>query len=110
MSLANIAFELARRNKKVLMVDWDLEAPGLERYFHKFEINRASDGLLQLLMEFQNNRAANYKDYLWTITTEFSQPIYLLYSGRDKNPAKYSSDLEAFKWDTFSNRMVAESI
>lgn len=101
MSLANIAFELARRNKKVLMVDWDLEAPGLERYFNKFEINRASDGLLQLLMEFRNNKAAAYKDYLWTILTEFSNPIYLLHSGREKNPAKYSSDLETFKWDDF---------
>lgn len=101
MSLANIAFELAKRNKKVLIVDWDLEAPGLERYFNKFEINRNSDGLLQLLLEFRNNNPANYKDYLWSIFTEFSHPIHLLHSGREKNPTKYSADLETFKWDDF---------
>src|SRR5438045_3972274 len=101
MSLANIAFELAKRNKKVLMVDWDLEAPGLERYFNNFIINRSSDGLLQLLLEFQNNIAVDYKNYLWTISTQFTHPIYLLHSGREKNPTKYSADLEGFKWDDF---------
>jgi cellulose biosynthesis protein BcsQ len=101
MALANIAFELAKRNKKVLMVDWDLEAPGLERYFNKFEIDRNSDGLLQLLVEFRKNNVADYKDYLWNILTEFSQPIYLLHSGREKDPVKYSALLETFKWDDF---------
>lgn len=34
MALANIAVQLAQRGNSVLMVDWDLEAPGLDRYFH----------------------------------------------------------------------------
>jgi cellulose biosynthesis protein BcsQ len=101
MSLANIAFELAKRNKKVLMVDWDLEAPGLERYFNNFIIDRSSDGLLQLLLELRNNVPVEYKNYLWSISTEFAHPIYLLHSGREKNPTKYSTDLESFKWDDF---------
>ena len=34
MALANVAYLLAReRAAKVLMIDWDLEAPGLHRYF-----------------------------------------------------------------------------
>jgi tetratricopeptide (TPR) repeat protein len=33
MALANIAIQLARLGRSVLMVDWDLEAPGLLRYF-----------------------------------------------------------------------------
>lgn len=34
MALANVAYLLSHRNpdKKILMVDWDLEAPGLHRY------------------------------------------------------------------------------
>ena len=39
MALANVAYILAadalRGGKRVLMVDWDLEAPGLHRYFFK---------------------------------------------------------------------------
>lgn len=36
MALANIAVLAARSNKKVLLIDWDLEAPGLHRYFWKY--------------------------------------------------------------------------
>jgi len=56
MALANIAVQLARLGRGVLMVDWDLEAPGLERYFDHPEIpglttHAAADlsGLLGLL-------------------------------------------------------------
>lgn len=33
MALANIAVRVAQMGSKVLMVDWDLEAPGLDMYF-----------------------------------------------------------------------------
>jgi MinD-like ATPase involved in chromosome partitioning or flagellar assembly len=36
MALANAAWVLASNGKRVLMIDWDLEAPGLHRYFHPF--------------------------------------------------------------------------
>jgi len=36
MALANVAWILALSGKKVLTIDWDLEAPGLHRYFLPF--------------------------------------------------------------------------
>lgn len=36
MALANIAWILASAGKRVLVVDWDLESPGLHRYFAPF--------------------------------------------------------------------------
>jgi hypothetical protein len=36
MALANVAWLLASHGKHVLVVDFDLEAPGLHRYFHPF--------------------------------------------------------------------------
>lgn len=36
MALANVATLLARWGYKTLLVDWDLEAPGLEFYFQDF--------------------------------------------------------------------------
>src|ERR1700745_855625 len=33
MALANTAVQLARAGRSVMMVDWDLEAPGLDWYF-----------------------------------------------------------------------------
>ncbi|HMG15998.1 MAG TPA: AAA family ATPase [Saprospiraceae bacterium] len=102
MALANIAFELAKRNKKVLIVDWDLEAPGLEKYFSSFSITKATAGLLQLLLEFQNNTEVNYKNYISTINTPTDPLISLLQSGRDENdPTSYTSNLEKFNWEIF---------
>lgn len=36
MLLANTAWQLASVGKRVLLIDWDLEAPGLHRYFKPF--------------------------------------------------------------------------
>src|SRR5689334_15983519 len=36
MALANVAWIPAAQSRRVLVVDWDLEAPGLHRYFHPF--------------------------------------------------------------------------
>lgn len=36
MALANVAWVLALSGQRVLVVDWDLEAPGLHRFFHPF--------------------------------------------------------------------------
>lgn len=36
MLLANVAWLLASAGKRVLIIDWDLEAPGLHRYFRPF--------------------------------------------------------------------------
>lgn len=55
MAVANIAFILASRGMRVLVIDWDLEAPGLHRYFHPFledpEIAHAP-GLIDFFTDF----------------------------------------------------------
>jgi hypothetical protein len=52
MALANVAWILASRGKRVLAIDWDVEAPGLHRYFAPFLSDptlKESDGLLEFL-------------------------------------------------------------
>src|SRR5262245_50700721 len=52
MILANVAWVLASVGKRVLAVDWDLEAPGLHRYFHPFLVDRdliESDGVIDIV-------------------------------------------------------------
>jgi cellulose biosynthesis protein BcsQ len=49
MLLANIAWLLAANGERVLVIDWDLEAPGLHRYFKPFLIDpdmSETDGLI----------------------------------------------------------------
>ncbi|MFN2262407.1 MAG: KGGVGR-motif variant AAA ATPase [Psychroflexus sp.] len=101
MALANIAYELSKRKFKVLVVDWDLEAPGIERFFSSFKIENSSEGLLQLLLAYKNDSNPNYQNFLWKINTLHEFPISLLHSGRDKDPATYSSLLQSFDWTVF---------
>lgn len=51
MALANIAVQLARMGSSVLMVDWDLEAPGLERYFVNAEAREKGDVRLRFAVD-----------------------------------------------------------
>ena len=55
MALANVAWILASRGRKVLTIDWDLEAPGLHRYFRPFLDDpelESTPGLVEFFSEF----------------------------------------------------------
>jgi len=56
MALANVAWILAANGYRVLAVDWDLEAPGLHRFFHPFlkpSLLRATPGLINLIDDYR---------------------------------------------------------
>lgn len=55
MTLANVAWILASTGKRVLVIDWDLEAPGLHRYFSPFLVDRnlaSSEGVIDFVIDF----------------------------------------------------------
>src|SRR5690349_15015464 len=90
MALANVAVLLARRGLKVLVVDWDLEAPGLERYFaNHFDLKLGSEGLLRMCMEARDRGRADYRRFITTLDVGTQHPLTLLGSGRD-NDDEYS--------------------
>ncbi len=100
MALANIAVLLAQRGLKVLAVDWDLEAPGLERYFSYFEIKQGGPGLLRMCMQARDKGKASYSKFTSTVDCKTPHPITLLSSGRESDES-YTTNLEAFNWDAF---------
>ena len=56
MALANVAWILASNGKRVLTIDWDLEAPGLHRYFQPFIVDKEltgqeSPGVIDMMLE-----------------------------------------------------------
>ena len=124
MALANVAVQLARRGRKVLMVDWDLEAPGLDRYFEKATKNgeslisvkkaKNSTGLLGLLSDAMKQtplKPAKWKSRLLEITVPPAKksysnatpptpaPLHFLPSGYGK--AGYSTRLAEFSLEAF---------
>jgi hypothetical protein len=57
MALANVAWSLASNGQKVLVIDWDLEAPGLHRYFRAFLSDKEltepeSKGLIEFVRNY----------------------------------------------------------
>jgi CO dehydrogenase nickel-insertion accessory protein CooC1 len=56
MALANVAWILAGNGKRVLAVDWDLESPGLHKFFHPFldeSTVSATPGVIEIINEYQ---------------------------------------------------------
>ncbi|MFY1583824.1 FxSxx-COOH system tetratricopeptide repeat protein [Micromonospora sp. WMMD734] len=56
MALANVAWILAANGKRVLAVDWDLESPGLARFFTPFIDRNALEstgGVIDLIREYE---------------------------------------------------------
>lgn len=101
MALANIAVLLARTGARVLVVDWDLEAPGIEEYFDGFQIQTNGRGLLPLLSEVSPTNRADYREHLWTLqsTSEQGTSLSVLQSGRAE--PDYYPMLERFSQTAF---------
>ncbi|MBN1487498.1 MAG: hypothetical protein JW981_07645, partial [Anaerolineae bacterium] len=89
MALANVAEFFYRAGLKVLMVDWDLEAPGLERYFPDLDLQDVLDkpGLIDMLVDYQNAMA---KELDRSQTLELPSPIQYLVDiyAADPGPGK----------------------
>lgn len=127
MAVANIAWILALSGKKVLVVDWDLEAPGIHRYFHPFledkELVR-TEGLIDFIEKLAGRAAvassplsADQVDVIEYVTmlkwpANFSVSwerfgesagIDLLVAGR-QGPA-YGPKLNSFNWIDFYEKL-----
>lgn len=98
MALANVGVALARRGKRVLLVDWDLEAPGLERYFHSLGPldTTAVLGLLDLAEAVGTKQDVDWRMFVhrpWpTLAT-----LHLLPAGR--RDERYNARVLDFRWD-----------
>src|ERR1700685_1743194 len=55
MALANVAWILASNGKRVLAIDWDLESPGLHKFFHPFldePVVRDTSGVIEIINDY----------------------------------------------------------
>src|SRR5437879_4694873 len=69
MALANIATLLASWGKKVLVVDWDLEAPGVEHFLvpagKDLVAAQEKPGLIELLTELSGTASSEVPESTW---------------------------------------------
>lgn len=111
MALANVAHLLADRyGKRVLIVDWDLEAPGLHRFFG-IESRNVKRGLLDLLEDYKEllrtaqdslpEPLVKLDGYMTSIRRQFHSggSLTLLAAGRQDE--RYAARVNGFNWDDF---------
>ena len=117
MALANIATLMAQWGYKTLLVDWDLEAPGLEYYFQdpenvqgpiSVEEIRQKEGLIDLLNNAEDleskifSESVNWQDSIITVKVrEAREEIHLITAGKRTRDSHYFEKVTSLNWDTF---------
>jgi hypothetical protein len=122
MALANVAWVLASSGKRVLAIDWDLEAPGLHRYFEPFLADKSleqSTGVIDFVRDFATAAVAQeassgpdwYEGYsnilAHAIPLDWQFPggglLHLVPAG--KQDAAYAVRVNSFDWQDFYERL-----
>ena len=125
MMLANVAWILASNGCRVLAVDWDLEAPGLHRYFQPFLPDKDltdTDGLLDFVTDFavaamtpaeqmQQSKGtepwyypyADISRYATSLEWDFGSGTLDVVGAGRQGPS-YSTRVNAFRWQDFYER------
>ncbi|MEU2157948.1 FxSxx-COOH system tetratricopeptide repeat protein [Streptomyces sp. NPDC019396] len=126
MAMANTAWILAANGKRVLAVDWDLEAPGLHKFFHPFldpSTLGATTGVIDLITEYAwaatspvqrpddwHRDYARIQPHAVSLTPEslgweFPDGGTLDFVSAGKQNREYSATVSTFDWDNFYDRL-----
>lgn len=127
MALANVAWILASNGHRVLVVDWDLEAPGLHRYFAPFMLDpdlTDSPGVIDIVDEYvtaamtqaggsdaPENWADEYANVLrYATSLDYAFPEYEKRKGwidfipAGRQGGAYATRMNSFSWQNFYDR------
>ena len=105
MALANVAALLALWGKRVLIVDWDLEAPGIEKYFSRWieQADTKVPGVVDMVEAIACNTKIKWNDNLLHVNSPGGEVIHILSAGKDLNrpdgDREYVKRLRSLKWD-----------
>ncbi|MEM7534029.1 MAG: SUMF1/EgtB/PvdO family nonheme iron enzyme [Chloroflexota bacterium] len=97
------------------MIDWDLDAPGLDRFFFGEEIKEAHPGLIDMLLDYKNKITKKWSkdeplpltpitDYIINIPTTHNQyagSLKLIYAGDRSNKEQFARRVLSFDWNDF---------
>jgi MinD-like ATPase involved in chromosome partitioning or flagellar assembly len=102
LALVNIATRLVEFGKKVCVIDFDLEAPGLHLKFPllKSTYRKSQLGIVDYVYEFSNNGIFNYniKNYSIDVTiSKNGKPLSLITAG-NTDSADYWKKLSSINW------------
>ncbi len=121
MALANTAWILASSGKRVLAVDWDLESPGLHRFFHPFlDLTAVDDtpGVIDMIRQYRfattvqkpgrpmdwHREYAQVEENTVSLEWEFPHGGALHFMSAGSQNQDYSATLAGIDWDDFYER------
>ncbi|RQO50970.1 hypothetical protein DBV14_17670 [Variovorax sp. KBW07] len=97
MSLINVAAQLALSGKKVLVVDFDLEAPGLTT-FDITSTHQDSKGVVEYVAAYrETGESPDVSDFIY-VAKEFSEKGSLWVMPAGRQDSGYSSRLNSIDW------------
>jgi Mrp family chromosome partitioning ATPase len=106
MSLVNIAAHLAQTGRRVLIVDFDLEAPGIRTYQSMGNPAGQSNGLVDYVKKYLDTSVVpDLPEFVYEPSLQIGGPgeLWIMPSGRED--ALYSSRLSSVDWsDLYSRR------
>ena len=123
MALANVAWLLASSGRRVLAVDWDLESPGLPRYFNPFlsaEAVRDAPGVIDLIREFDTEASrrqrrkeeftelasyAQVSPYAMSLNWHFPGGGGLDFMSSGRQNMDYATTIGGLGWDSFYEKL-----
>jgi MinD-like ATPase involved in chromosome partitioning or flagellar assembly len=117
MAVSNIAWILASNGHKVLLIDWDLEAPGLHRYLRPFLLDRelsSTPGLIDYVWEASRvsmtpsegpPKYPALEDYVVGLDWSFRGEGIIDFIPAGLQDDNYAQRVNTFNWDNFYERL-----
>jgi CO dehydrogenase nickel-insertion accessory protein CooC1 len=121
MALANVAWILASSGKRVLAVDWDLESPGLHKFFHPFldeSTISATPGVIEIISEYASAAIdptprpgdwhldyARVDRHAVSLAWNFPDGGRLDFLSAGRQNRDYSAAVCSLDWDNFYDRL-----
>jgi MinD-like ATPase involved in chromosome partitioning or flagellar assembly len=122
MALSNVAWILASNGYDVLLIDWDLEAPGLHRYLRPFLIDpelASTPGLIDFVWDAAQISMTpaeddyhltppefpSLKDYVVGLDWDFHGRGSISFIPAGQQDENYAQRVNTFNWDNFYERL-----
>jgi cellulose biosynthesis protein BcsQ len=101
-ALADVAVSLARWGYRVLCMDWDIEAPGLDYYFSEWR-KAPHDGLLEWIEAYARGEPRPWPSLVETLPLpECGERLHFIGAGNQANV--YASRVQSVSWPALYER------
>lgn len=102
LALVNCAFRLARQGKKVFILDFDLEAPGIDSFRSLHDDTRTNKGIVEYIDRFRTGgEVEDVTEYVCEADSESTKPGKIWFMPAGRKDEAYQALLSKLDWKYF---------